>query len=51
MRANANLRNWLAFLTLRMSPEAQWEIRQYANAVGEIIAECFPQTWKLFNVK
>lgn len=50
MRAHANLRNWLAFLTLRMSPEAQWEIRQYANAVGVIIKECFPQTWKLFNV-
>jgi thymidylate synthase (FAD) len=34
MRASANLRNWLAFLTLRMAPNAQWEIRQYANAVG-----------------
>lgn len=25
MRASANLRNWLAFLTLRMAPQAQWE--------------------------
>src|SRR6185369_8919181 len=33
MRATAYLRNWLAFLTLRMAPEAQWEIREYANAV------------------
>ena len=49
MRASASLRNWLAFLTLRMDPAAQWEIRQYANALGEIIAEEFPQTWKLFN--
>jgi thymidylate synthase (FAD) len=48
MRASANLRNWLQFLTLRMDPAAQWEIRQYANAVGDIIAEHFPQTWKLF---
>jgi thymidylate synthase (FAD) len=48
MRAQANLRNWLAFLTLRMDPAAQWEIRQYANAVGEIIAEKFPRTWALF---
>jgi hypothetical protein len=39
MRASANLRNWLAFLTLRMAPNAQWEIRQYANAVGEIVAD------------
>jgi thymidylate synthase (FAD) len=49
MQASANLRNWLAFLTLRMDPAAQWEIRQYANAVGEIIAEKFPRTWELFE--
>lgn len=49
MRASANLRNWLAFLTLRMDPAAQWEIRQYANAVGECVARAFPQTWKLFR--
>lgn len=48
MRASANLRNWLGFLTLRMDPAAQWEIRQYANAVGEIIAKRFPRTWELF---
>lgn len=48
MRASANLRNWLAFLTLRMDPAAQWEIRMYANAVGELIAEKFPHTWELF---
>lgn len=48
MRANANLRNWLAFLTLRMDTHAQWEIRQYANAVGEIISQLFPRTWALF---
>lgn len=51
MRASANLRNWLAFLTLRMDPAAQWEIRAYANALGEIIAETFPQTWNLFMSK
>jgi thymidylate synthase (FAD) len=51
MRAQANLRNWLAFLTLRMDPNAQWEIRQYANAVGSIIEQTFPQTWKLFNAR
>lgn len=49
MRASANLRNWLAFLTLRMAPEAQWEIRQYANAVGELGAANFPRTWELFS--
>lgn len=50
MRACANLRNWLAFLTLRMAPDAQWEIRQFANAVGTLIADQFPRTWSLFHV-
>jgi thymidylate synthase (FAD) len=49
MRAFANLRNWLAFLTLRMDPAAQWEIRQFANAVGQCVAQAFPQTWALFS--
>lgn len=48
MRASANLRNWLGFLTLRMAPAAQWEIRQFAIAVGEIVRENFPHTWELF---
>lgn len=48
MRASANLRNWLAFLTLRQAPNAQYEIRVFANALGEIIAEKFPRTWELF---
>ncbi len=48
MRASANLRNWLAFLTLRTAPNAQWEIRQYANAVASLISESFPRTYNLF---
>lgn len=48
MRASANLRNWLAFLSLRTAPAAQWEIRQYANSVGGIVAARFPRTWELF---
>ncbi len=48
MRASANLRNWLAFLTLRMDSAAQWEIRQFANAVGHEIEREFPRTWELY---
>jgi thymidylate synthase (FAD) len=51
MRASANLRNWLAFLTLRQAPKAQWKIREYANAVHDILAEHFPRTLTLFNEK
>jgi len=49
MRAGANLRNWLAFLTLRQAPNAQWEIQQYANVVGNLLTEKFPKTMELFN--
>ncbi len=49
MRAHANLRNWLAFLTLRMDETAQWEIRQYANVVHEILSAQFPRTLALFD--
>lgn len=48
MRASANLRNWLAFLTLRMDTSAQWEIQQYANTVANIIKELFPRTYGLY---
>ncbi len=49
MRASANLRNWIAFLTLRMEAGAQWEIRQFANAVAELVAQNFPKTYNLFS--
>ena len=49
MRASANLRNWLGFLTLRLDPSAQWEIRQFAEAVASVLAQEFPRTLQLFN--
>lgn len=51
MRAGANLRNWLAFMTLRCDPNAQWEIRQYALAVEELIKHTFPRTHSLWATK
>jgi len=51
MRASANLRNMLAFLTLRMDSAAMWEIQQYANALHEILKEKFPRTLALFDEK
>lgn len=49
MRAHANLRNWMAFMTLRMDKAAQWEIRQYASAVHDILVRRFPRSMKLFD--
>jgi len=48
MRASANLRNWLQFLALRLSPHAQKEIRLYAQMVSTVIGEVFPETHNLF---
>lgn len=48
MRAKANIRNWLSFLSLRMEVHAQEEIREYANAVAAIIKQLFPRTFELF---
>lgn len=48
MRASANLRNWMAFLTLRNQKGAQWEIRAYASIVADLIRENFPRTYDLF---
>jgi thymidylate synthase (FAD) len=49
MRASANLRNWLGFLTLRADNKAQWEIRQYAFAVSDLIKQAFPRTHTLWE--
>lgn len=47
MRATANLRNWIGFLMLRTAPNAQWEIRQYADALARMLATKFPRTMAL----
>lgn len=49
MRASANLRNWLGFITLRSAPNAQWEIQQFSNAVASVLRILFPRTMQLFD--
>lgn len=51
MRASTDLHNWIKFLCLRSSlknPNAQWEIRQYADAIAKMLAEHFPRTMALY---
>jgi len=44
-----DLHNLLHFLALRMDSHAQWEIRQYATAIGEgILRPLFPIVWEAF---
>lgn len=49
MRAATNLRNWLAFATLRSAPSAQWEIRQFSDAILTVLRSAFPRTVGLFD--
>jgi thymidylate synthase (FAD) len=44
-----DLHNLLHFLHLRMDSHAQWEIRQYAQTIGqEIVRPLFPLVWEAF---
>jgi thymidylate synthase (FAD) len=50
-RASGNLWNWMAFLKLRMAPDAQYEIRQYADEIEKILKKLFPvamEAWEEF---
>lgn len=49
MRATGNLRGWIAFLILRAAPSAQWEIRQYALTLAELLRQLFPRTMELYD--
>lgn len=43
-----NLHNLFHFLSLRMDSHAQYEIRQYANAIGQIVSQYIPISWQAF---
>lgn len=44
-----DLHNLFHFLKLRMDKHAQWEIREYANIIGEhIVAKLWPISWQAF---
>lgn len=44
-----DLHNLFHFLKLRKDPHAQWEIRQYADAMGQIVEDSVPLAWEAFK--
>jgi thymidylate synthase (FAD) len=44
-----DLHNLFHFLRLRMDPHAQSEIREFANAIAEIVKEWVPWAWEAFE--
>lgn len=49
MYATTDLRNLFHFLKLRLNPAAQWEIRQYAQAILDLIRPLFPIAVEAFE--
>jgi thymidylate synthase (FAD) len=45
----ANLKNFLHMARLRMDPHAQWEIREYANALYNLVKPLFPAACEAFE--
>ena len=43
-----DVHNLLHFLALRLDNHAQWEVRQYAQAIAAIVADWLPLTWEAF---
>jgi thymidylate synthase (FAD) len=41
--------NLLHMLRLRLDPHAQWEVREYARVVSEIVQAWLPLTWEAFT--
>jgi thymidylate synthase (FAD) len=44
-----DLHNLLHFLSLRLDPHAQHEIRVYADAIGDIVKQWVPLCWEAFS--
>ncbi len=51
LEAKCDLHNFMHFLRLRLDRKAQWEIRQYAEAMYCLFAEAFPLTRQAFDVQ
>lgn len=49
VRWTVNLHNLFHFLKLREDPHAQWEVRQYANAMHEVCRQYFPVATQAFE--
>jgi thymidylate synthase (FAD) len=45
----ADVRNLMHYLMLRLDSHAQWEIREHAEIVEQIFKECFPVTYEAFE--
>lgn len=47
--ATANLRNWAHWHKLRVAEDSQYEIRVYANRVGDKLKDLWPDAWSILT--
>jgi len=50
LTVTANFRNWIHFVLLRTHPSAQWEIREMAIRVYDVLADFYPEVFNLKNL-
>lgn len=48
-RVAGNVHNWCHFLGLRLDKHAQWEMREFAACIDNLLTEKFPHTMELFH--
>jgi len=46
---NMDMRNLLNYLSLRLAPDAQKEIREYARIIAGIVGRGWPMIWEAYN--
>lgn len=44
---SGSLASYARIYKQRIDPHAQWEVQQYAIAIGEIVSKLFPESWKV----
>lgn len=46
---NMDMRNLLHYLSLRLAPDAQKEIREYAQIISGVVSRGWPMIWEAYN--
>jgi thymidylate synthase (FAD) len=51
VQIKGSLLSWLKFLKLRLPEDVQWETREYANRIAQIVKLLWPKTWEVFSTE
>lgn len=51
VQIKGSLLSWLKFLRLRLPDDVQWETREYANRIAQLVKLLWPKTWEVFETE